>query len=66
MAGMNGKLFVTGGRDDDENRLKTGEVLDLATMQWESLPEMKTQRSVHGKCKAACYEGGMGVSVNVM
>ena len=44
MAAMDGKLYVTGGRDGGNNRSKAGEVLDLATMRWESLPEMTTPR----------------------
>ena len=56
MVAMGGKLYVTGGNDGAASMC--GEVLDLATMQWEWLPEMNTQRHHHGKCRAACHDGG--------
>ena len=61
MAAVNGKLYVTGGYNrENSSALTTGEVLDLATMQWESLPEMTTQRYEHGKCKATAMMEGNG------
>ena len=47
MAAMDGKLYVTGGHNGSP--LSCGEVLDLSTMQWQSLPVMNTPRYNHGK-----------------
>ena len=56
MAVIDSKLYVTGGYTDGPNlSSKSGEVLDLATMQWSELPEMATSRSGHGKVLSWAY-----------
>ena len=56
MAVLDDKVYVTGGRpaysaltDPKATWSKTGEVLDLVTMQWTRIPKMTTTRCRHGK-----------------
>ena len=42
--GMNGKLYVVGGRNGDWLELKSGECYDPAKRRWERLPDMKHSR----------------------
>jgi hypothetical protein len=78
MQAIDGKLYVTGGinggileREEaffNVGTLKSGEVLDLATMQWSALPEMAARRDSHGMAAVdgKLYVIGGGDNHNVL
>lgn len=52
--GLDGKIIVAGGHDDNKNALRSAEMYDVENDVWEPLPDMGQERD---ECKAAVISG---------
>ena len=57
-AAMNGKVYIAGGRDDENEALNTCEVYNPLTNEWQLMPSLKVPRM---SASMVCYEGRLYV-----